>query len=59
MNPALTALLPFPRWFPMSAATLRADVLAGFTVALVLVPQGMAYAPLAGLPVVYNPKNRS
>ncbi|MCB1756155.1 MAG: sulfate permease [Gammaproteobacteria bacterium] len=30
--------------------TLRADLIAGITVALVLVPQSMAYAQLAGLP---------
>ncbi len=54
MNMNLTALFPFLRWFPMSAATLRADVVAGITVALVLVPQSMAYALLAGLPVVYG-----
>lgn len=47
-------LLPFLRWFPMSATTLRADVVAGITVAMVLVPQSMAYALLAGLPVVYG-----
>ena len=47
-------LLPFLRWFPMSRAGLRADLLAGITVALVLVPQSMAYAQLAGLPVVYG-----
>jgi MFS superfamily sulfate permease-like transporter len=46
--------LPFLRWFPMSAAGLRADLVAGITVALVLVPQSMAYAQLAGLPVVYG-----
>jgi len=38
----------------MSAAGLRADLVAGITVALVLVPQSMAYAQLAGLPVVYG-----
>ncbi|HSH28605.1 MAG TPA: SulP family inorganic anion transporter [Thiohalobacter sp.] len=47
-------LLPFLRWFPMNRGTLRADLLAGITVALVLVPQSMAYAQLAGLPVVYG-----
>ncbi len=47
-------LFPFMRWFPMSVGTLRADLLAGVTVALVLVPQSMAYAQLAGLPVVYG-----
>jgi len=47
-------LFPFLRWFPMSALSIRADVMAGITVALILVPQSMAYAQLAGLPVVYG-----
>ncbi|MGB5454106.1 MAG: SulP family inorganic anion transporter, partial [Sedimenticolaceae bacterium] len=38
----------------MSRAGLRTDLIAGITVALVLVPQSMAYAQLAGLPVVYG-----
>ncbi len=50
----LQTLLPFLRWFPMSRGTLRADMISGITVALVLVPQSMAYAQLAGLPVVYG-----
>ncbi|MEJ5211796.1 MAG: SulP family inorganic anion transporter [Burkholderiales bacterium] len=50
----LLRLLPFLDWFPMSRQSLRADVVAGLTVALVLVPQSMAYAQLAGLPVVYG-----
>ncbi|MEJ1353773.1 MAG: sulfate permease [Candidatus Sedimenticola sp. (ex Thyasira tokunagai)] len=33
---------------------LKADVIAGITVALVLVPQSMAYAQLAGLPAYYG-----
>ena len=53
-NAVLTRLLPFLAWFPMTRATVRADLLAGITVALILVPQGMAYAQLAGLPVVYG-----
>ena len=48
------ALLPFLRWFPYSATTLRADFIAGLTVALVLVPQSMAYAQLAGMPAYYG-----
>ena len=38
----------------MTRTGLRADLVAGITVALVLVPQSMAYAQLAGLPVVYG-----
>lgn len=34
--------------------TFKVDVLAGVTVALVLVPQSMAYAQLAGLPPYYG-----
>jgi len=50
----LNNLLPFLRWFPMTRKTIRADFVAGITVALILVPQSMAYAQLAGLPVVYG-----
>jgi MFS superfamily sulfate permease-like transporter len=35
-------------------AHLKADVMAGLTVALVLIPQSMAYAQLAGLPFYYG-----
>ncbi|TVQ93749.1 MAG: SulP family inorganic anion transporter [Chromatiaceae bacterium] len=52
--PRPTTLLPFLRWFPMSPATVWADLVAGITVALILVPQSMAYAQLAGLPVAYG-----
>ena len=55
MRPTLLpAFFPFLRWFPLSGAQLRGDLIAGITVALVLVPQSMAYAQLAGLPVVYG-----
>ncbi len=50
----MQAVFPFLRWFPMSHASIRADLVAGITVALILVPQSMAYAQLAGLPVLYG-----
>jgi len=46
----LQTLFPFLHGFPRDASDLRADIVAGFTVALVLIPQAMAYAELAGLP---------
>jgi SulP family sulfate permease len=46
--------LPFLRWFPLSANNIKLDFLAGITVALVLIPQSMAYAQLAGLPAYYG-----
>ena len=54
ISPLLQRALPFLRWFPYAGATLRADFIAGLTVALVLVPQSMAYAQLAGLPAYYG-----
>lgn len=54
MNLSPKTLLPFLRWFPLNGVTLRADFIAGLTVALVLVPQSMAYAQLAGLPAYYG-----
>ncbi|MGE5318901.1 MAG: SulP family inorganic anion transporter [Hyphomicrobiaceae bacterium] len=43
---------PVARWlFAYRRAWLRADVIAGLTVAAVVIPQAMAYAVIAGLPV--------
>ena len=47
-------LFPCTDWFPIRADALRQDVIAGITVALVLIPQSMAYAQLAGLPAYYG-----
>ena len=52
--PVFQKFLPFLRWYPMGGPTIRADFIAGLTVALVLVPQSMAYAQLAGLPAYYG-----
>lgn len=43
---------PFLNWLGelKDKETLKADAIAGLTVALVLIPQSMAYAQLAGLP---------
>ncbi|WP_019558135.1 SulP family inorganic anion transporter [Thioalkalivibrio sp. ALE12] len=53
-NDWIQRLLPFVHWFPMSGKSVRADIMASLSVAMILVPQGMAYATLAGLPVVYG-----
>ncbi len=54
MNNHLTRFLPFLSWWPLRGETVRADLIAGITVALVLIPQSMAYAQLAGLPAYYG-----
>ncbi len=54
MNPVLLRFFPFLRWFPVKTETLKLDFIAGLTVALVLIPQSMAYAQLAGMPAYYG-----
>ena len=47
--------LPFLQWIKgYNFATFRADLISGLTVALVLIPQSMAYAQLAGLKPYYG-----
>lgn len=47
---------PYREWIHelKNPEVLRADLIAGLSVALVLVPQSMAYAQLAGLPAYYG-----
>jgi SulP family sulfate permease len=48
--------LPFSRWLPeyKTPGVIRADVLAGLTGAIVVMPQGIAFALLAGMPPQYG-----
>jgi sulfate permease, SulP family len=47
--------LPFLRWWPrVNRQTLRADLIAGLTGGLILVPQGVAFATIAGMPPEYG-----
>ena len=50
----LRRLLPFLNWFPLQRGDLRADLVAGLTVALLAIPQALAYAQLAGVPAYYG-----
>ncbi len=46
---------PFLLWFKgYKGADFKLDLVAGITVAMVLIPQSMAYAQLAGLPAYYG-----
>ncbi len=48
-------VFPFVGWFRnYGKDAFKADMLSGLTVALVLIPQSMAYAQLAGLPSYYG-----
>ena len=48
--------VPFTRWLPeyQKPGVIRADVLAGLTGAIVVLPQGIAFALLAGMPPHYG-----
>ncbi len=51
----LTKIFPFLDWFKdYDGGKFKIDLLAGITVAMVLIPQSMAYAQLAGLPAYYG-----
>lgn len=50
-----TRLLPFLQWAPMvNRTSLKADAQAGLTNAIIVLPQGVAYALIAGLPPEYG-----
>lgn len=52
---ALTRLLPFLVWLPrVNRHTLRADAMAGLIGAVIALPQGVAFATLAGMPPEYG-----
>ena len=51
----LKKIFPFLGWFKdYTLHHFRVDAISGLTVALVLIPQSMAYAQLAGLPPYYG-----
>lgn len=61
MNPStafpfwLRRLLPFLVWWPMvNRQTVKDDLLAGISGALIVLPQGVAFATIAGLPPQYG-----
>ena len=51
----LDALFPFLNWFRLvNASTIKADFIAGLTGAVIVLPQGVAFATIAGLPPEYG-----
>jgi SulP family sulfate permease len=55
MNVKLTSIFPFLIWFKfVTKETLKADLIAGLTGAVVVLPQGIAFATIAGLPPEYG-----
>ena len=55
MTAAALRLLPFLAWrHRVNRATLRLDLLAGLVAAVLVLPQGVAFATLAGMPPEYG-----
>lgn len=51
----LLRLLPFLQWLPLvNLRTMQQDFMAGLTGAVVVLPQGIAFATIAGMPVQYG-----
>ena len=51
----LKRLIPILEWLPSyTGSKFKGDFVAGITVAIILIPQGIAYALIAGLPPIYG-----
>ncbi|MBK8489337.1 MAG: SulP family inorganic anion transporter [Saprospirales bacterium] len=51
----LSRVFPFLQWTPsITRRTLQADLIAGLTGAIIVLPQGVAFAMIAGMPPVYG-----
>lgn len=54
-NPYLLKFFPFLRWWPMvNRDTHKADLIAAITGAMIVLPQGVAFATIAGMPPQYG-----
>jgi SulP family sulfate permease len=55
MQLSINRFLPFLKWLPLvNRESVRADLIAGFTGAIIVLPQGVAFATIAGLPPQYG-----
>lgn len=51
----LVSIFPFLAWFKLiTKETIKADMIAGITGAVIVLPQGVAFATIAGLPPEYG-----
>ena len=52
---SLERIFPFLQWWPsVNRRTLKSDLMAGVTNAIVVLPQGIAFALIAGMPAEYG-----
>ncbi|MDH5598596.1 MAG: SulP family inorganic anion transporter [Cyclobacteriaceae bacterium] len=51
----IKSFFPFLQWMPeLTKKTIQADLIAGITGAIVVLPQGVAFAMIAGMPPIYG-----
>jgi len=51
----MNKVFPILEWLPKyKVSFLRGDIFAGLTIGIILIPQGIAYAIIAGLPPIYG-----
>ncbi len=51
---SLNKILPFLTWLPLLKNTWKDDLMAGFTGVIIVIPQAVAFALIAGLPPIYG-----
>lgn len=47
-------IFPFLTWLPLAKTTLKDDIIAGITGTIIVIPQAVAFAMIAGLPPIYG-----
>ena len=50
----LQKIFPFLTWLPLAKTSLKDDLIAGITGTIIVIPQAVAFAMIAGLPPVYG-----
>lgn len=50
----LNKIFPFLTWLPLAKTTLKDDIIAGVTGTIIVIPQAVAFAMIAGLPPIYG-----
>ena len=51
---SLKNILPFLVWLPLTKKTWKDDLIAGITGTIIVIPQAVAFAMIAGLPPIYG-----
>ena len=50
----LKKIFPFLTWLPLAKRSLKDDLIAGITGTIIVIPQAVAFAMIAGLPPIYG-----